>query len=216
MSVKQLSVKHWLAATTITAGLFLGALSAFAQQQSGSGQQQTGDPVADAARKAREQQKTAPKPKKVYTDDDVKPASHAAEPAAATPAPQSSQGAPGGQAAAGKPQGAGAAGVGAAGAGGEKKDDAETTWKKRFAEQHGKIATAEKELDILQRESEKAQVQYYADPTKALMEQNSRKDINEKTAKIEAKKQEIATLKQQLSDLEDELRKSGGDSGWAR
>lgn len=200
MNVKYLSVKHWLAATTITAGLCLGALPAFAQQQSGSGQQQTGDPVADAARKAREQQKTAPKPKKVYTDDDVKPATPATD---AAPAPQ---GAAGAQAAAENPQGAG----------GDKKQDAETAWKMRFADQRVKIASAEKELDILQREAEKAQVQYYNDPQKALMEQNSRKDINEKNAKIEAKKQEIASLKQQLSDLEDELRKSGGDAGWAR
>jgi hypothetical protein len=213
MSVKQSSVKLWLTATALSAGLCLGALPALAQQQqSGSGSgQQTGDPVADAARKAREQQKTAPKPKKVYTDDDVKPATPSTEAGATAPAPQGGQGATGAQAAAEKPQGAGAVG-----AGGEKKDDAETTWRKRFAEQHGKIATAEKELDILQREAEKSQVQYYADPTKALMEQNSRKDINEKNAKIEAKKQEIASLKQQLSDLEDELRKSGGDSGWAR
>jgi hypothetical protein len=197
MSVKQLSVKHWLAATTITAGLCLAALPAFAQQQ------QTGDPVADAARRSREKQKTAPKPKKVYTDDDVKPATPATEAGAAAPAPR---GAAGAQAAAENPQGAG----------GEKKQDAETTWKKRFADQRNKIASAEKELDILQREAEKAQVQYYNDPQKALVEQNTRKDINEKNAKIEAKKQEIASLKQQLSDLEDELRKSGGDPGWAR
>jgi len=206
MSVKQLSVKHWLAATAMTAGLCLGALPTFAQQQSSSGQQQTGDPVADAARKAREQQKTAPKPKKVYTDDDVKPATPSTEAGATAPAPQGEQQAGLAQAA---PEGGQAAG-------GEKKEDAETFWKKRFADQRGKIASAEKELDILQREAEKAQVQYYTDPTKALMEQNTRKDINEKNAKIAQKKQEIASLKQQLSDLEDELRKSGGDPGWAR
>jgi cell division protein FtsL len=48
------------------------------------------------------------------------------------------------------------------------------------------------------------------------MEQNTRNEINEKNAKIEQKKQDIANLKQQLSDMEDELRKSGGDPGWAR
>jgi len=173
MNFIHLSVKHWLAATTITAGLCLGALPAFAQQQSGSGQQQTGDPVADAARKAREQQKTSPKPKKVYTDDDVKPATPATEAGPTAPAPQGAQ-----------PPGASqAAPGGGQAAGGEKKDDPETAWKKRFAEQHNKIATAEKELDILQREAEKSQVQYYNDPQKALMEQNTRKDINEKNTK---------------------------------
>jgi DNA repair exonuclease SbcCD ATPase subunit len=205
-----MSVKNWFAASMLSAGVCLAALPALAQpqQQTSSGQQQTGDPVADAARKAREQQKTAPKPKKVYTDDDVKPATPSSAAGAATGQPAGgAQAAPGN----GKDAAANGAGTGAAG-----KDDPETTWKKRFQEQHNKIATAEKELDILQRESEKAQVQYYNDPQKALMEQNTRKDINDKNAKIDQKKQEIANLKQQLSDMEDELRKSGGDPGWAR
>ncbi len=195
-----MSVKNWFAASVIVAGLSLAALPVLAQQQ--EGQQQSGDPVADAARRSREQKKAAPKPKKVYTDDDIKPAAASSEAGAAT-------GAGGAQAAPDNGQGA-TAGTGTG------KDDAETTWRKRFADQRNKIAAAEKELDILQRESEKAQVQYYNDPQKALMEQNTRKDINEKNAKIEQKKQEIASLKQQLSDMEDELRKSGGDPGWAR
>ena len=185
-----MSVKNWFAASVILAGLSVAALPVPAQQQ--QGQQQSDDPVADAARRSREQKKAAPKPKKVYTDDDIKPA-----------APASEAGAGGAQAAQGAVAGTG-------------KDDAETTWRKRFADQRAKIAAAEKELDILQREFEKAQVQYYDDPQKALMEQNTRKEINEKNAKIEQKKQDIANLKQQLSDLEDELRKSGGEPGWAR
>ena len=68
----------------------------------------------------------------------------------------------------------------------------------------------------MQREAQKAQVQYYKDPQKALAEQHTRKDVNEKDTKIEAKKQEIAQMKQHIADMEDELRKSGGDSGWAR
>jgi chromosome segregation ATPase len=199
-----MSVKNWFTASAVFAGLCLAAIPALAQQQQQEGQQQqSGDAVADAARRSREKQKTAPKPKKVYTDDDVKPATPSSEAGAATGA--------------GSAQAAPDNGQGAAAAGTDKgKDDAETAWRKRFADQRGKIAAAEKELDILQRESEKAQVQYYNDPQKALMEQNTRKDINEKNAKIDQKKQEIANLKQQLSDMEDDLRKSGGDPGWAR
>jgi hypothetical protein len=77
-------------------------------------------------------------------------------------------------------------------------------------------SVAEKELDILQREVNKAQTQYYSDPQKALSEQYSRKSINEHDTEIAAKKQEVAQLKQALSDLETELRRSGGDTGWAR
>ncbi len=48
------------------------------------------------------------------------------------------------------------------------------------------------------------------------MQQYSRKDINEGQAKLDAKKKEVESLKQQISDLEDALRKAGGDPGWAR
>jgi hypothetical protein len=200
-----MSVKNWFAASVLLPGLCLGVLPALAQQQQSqaSPAPQSGDPVADAARKAREQQKAAPKPKKVYTDDDIKPAAPASE--AAVPGSGSAQ--------VSSDNGAAAA---ANGAGAGKGDDAEKTWRKRFQDQRDKIAAAEKELDILQREADKAQVQYYNDPTKAMNEQYSRKDINDKNAKIEQKKQDIANLKQQLSDMEDELRKSGGDPGWAR
>ena len=193
-----------LTAAMLLSGLCLATLPALAQQQQSqaSPAPQSGDPLADAARKAREQQKATPKPKKVYTDDDVKPA---------TPSPDAGPppGASGAQAAPGN-------GTDAAANGGSKADDPEKVWRKRFQDQRDKIAAAEKELDILQREDDKAQVQYYNDPTKAMNEQFTRKDINDKNAKIDQKKQQIADLKKQLSDMEDDLRKSGGDPGWAR
>ena len=99
----------------------------------------------------------------------------------------------------------------------EKEDpNSEKAWRKRFAAQRQKIADAEQELDVLQREAQKADVQYYSDPQKALNEQFSRKEINDKNAKIEAKKKQIDDLKQQLAAMEDQLRASGGDPGWAR
>jgi hypothetical protein len=193
-----------LTAAILLSGLCLATLPVFAQQQQSqaSPAPQSGDPVADAARRAREQQKATPKPKKVYTDDDVKPATPSPD-AGSAPATGGAQAAPGN-------------GPDAAANGTGKGDDAEKTWRKRFQDQRDKIAAAEKELDILQREDDKAQVQYYNDPTKAMNEQFTRKDINDKNAKIDQKKQQIADLKKQLSDMEDDLRKSGGDPGWAR
>ena len=176
------------------------SMAARAQEQSS-----TGDPVADAARKAREQKKVAPKPKKVFTDDDVKPSEQP------TPVPASSQAADNPeQAKLEKPQDA------AQPQAETENPNSEKAWRKRFAEQHKKISNAELELSVLQRELEKSDVQYYSDPQKAMNEQFTRKEINEKTSKIEAKKKEIADLKQQLSDMEDQLRASGGDAGWAR
>ncbi len=180
--------------------LGIGLLAAGSARAQGTSQPAgSGDSVAEAARKARENKKAAPAGKKVYTDDDVKPAQEtppaSAAPGAAQPATPDS------------PEANAAA---APGKGDEK------AWRTRFQTQRDQITRAEKELDVLQREQDKAQVQYYADPQKALSEQYSRKDINDKDAKIAAKKQEIAQLKQGLDDLEDELRKSGGDPGWAR
>jgi chromosome segregation ATPase len=205
-------MKTWLKVVAVAA-LGLSSLPMMAQQQDAS-QQQTGDAVADAARKAREEKKTAPKPKKVYTDDDIRrshpdSASQSASSTEQTPAegPANAQGKRDNAA-------AGAAGE----AGDEKKDtkkDDEASWRKRFKDMHAKIADAQKELDILQREGQKSELQYYPDPQKAMNQQYSRKDVNETFAKIETKKQEIEQLKQSLSDMEDALRKAGGDPGWA-
>jgi hypothetical protein len=188
-------------------GLTLASSAAIARQdQSQAG---TGDPVADAARKAREEKKIAPKPKKVFTDDDI-----ASKPAADVPAPsqtssnsnESVGGTPQVKAPVSKTDIT------------EKKEDpnSEAAWRKRFAAQRRKIADAEEALSVLQREAEKADLQYYPDPQKALREQYTREEINAKNEKIAEKKKEIADLKQQLSDLEDQLRSAGGDPGWAR
>jgi hypothetical protein len=191
-------------ATLLTSALALGSiafLSVPVRAQDSS--QQTGDPVADAARRSREAKQNAAKPKKVYTDDDIsrrKPAPSttdatgtAANPNAATTAAPANAAAPADE---------------------DAKNEA--AWRKSFKDQREKIVRAEKELDILQRETQKAQIQYYPDPQKAMNEQYTRKDINDKDAKIEAKRQEIAQLKQGLSDLEDALRKAGGNPGWSR
>jgi chromosome segregation ATPase len=179
------------------------ALAALAQQ---SPDQQPSDPVADAARKARAEKQATPKPKKVYTDDDFASSRNAAAQAAsadsAAPLATSEQAATDATA--------------AKDASASNDPKSEAYWRKRFQTVRDKIDQSGKELDILQRELNKDQVQYYNDPQKALMQQYDRKDINEKTSKVDAKKKEIEDLKKQLSDMEDELRKAGGDPGWAR
>jgi len=68
----------------------------------------------------------------------------------------------------------------------------------------------------MQRELGVLDVQYYNDPVKGMQQGYSRSDINEKTDKIESKKQAIAADQQAIADAEDELQKAGGDPGWAR
>jgi chromosome segregation ATPase len=191
-----------LAKLLFVLGLSFASSVAIAQQD--QSQANTGDSVADAARKAREQKKIAPKPKKVFTDDDVATRPPADVQASTAPG-KSDDGTAQGKAPVSKTDA-------------EKKEDpnSEAAWRKRFAAQRRKISDAEEALSVLQREAEKADLQYYPDPQKALQEQYTRAEINAKNDKIAEKKKEIADLKQQLSDMEDQLRSSGGDPGWAR
>jgi len=188
-------------AVILLAAAALVGVAAYAQQE----QQQVS--VAEAARRARAQKKTPAKPVKVFTDDEL---------ARSTPA---SAAGPAGDKTAAKKNGVAGGGAGAKGEGQEEAADLaknEKMWRARFKQARENLARAEKELDVLQRESSKAQLQNYDDPNKAMQEQFARKEINEKLTQIEAKKKEIEDLRNFLSKLEDELRLSGGDSGWAR
>ena len=188
--------------SALSALLSVAAFTAPAQQN--PAQPSTGDPVADAARKARAEQKTAPKPKKVFTNDDIPSAAPPPAPASTDATNKKATEAQGDDKSAQKQV--------------DAADDPKTEayWQKQAKKLRAKLAAAEQELDVLQRELNKDDLQYYPDPQKALMQQYSRSDINEKTAKVAAKKAEIESLKQQIADLEDAVRKAGGDPGWVR
>jgi len=98
----------------------------------------------------------------------------------------------------------------------EKEEKNEAYWRKRFSEVHYNIRIAQTELDLLQREWNVLLLQYDPNPAKAMRQSITRKQINEHRKKIEEKKAEIRQLQLQESDLEDELRHSGGEAGWSR
>src|SRR5438094_10229756 len=122
-----MQMKLWTKVIAVLPMMCLAAFASAAQSQDSS-QQQTGDPVADAARKARETKKDAPKPKKVYTDDDLKKST----PAPVAP-PASAPGNGSLTVQATTPQSAGDA---------TKTEDpnGETAWRKRFKDHRDKIA----------------------------------------------------------------------------
>jgi len=155
--------------------------------------------LADAARKARAEQKAQPKSAKVYTDDDLAnlkgqisivgsepPAPTEANGEAAKPADTTKE---------------------------PVKDEA--YWKKRFAAARRTLADDQREQDVLQREYGLKQVQYYQSPTEALREQYSRKDLDDTLAELNAKKADVDKDNQAISDLQDQLRQAGGEPGWA-
>jgi len=156
------------------------------------------DSVAEAARKAREKAKTEAPAKKTYTNDSL--ANLGDKHVSVVGAPAATKDGATDQAKPGTPA--------------EPKKD-EAYWKKRFADARAKLAFTQQELDVSQRELNLQQTQYYADPNKALQQQLTREDINKKTAKVDELKQKVADLTQAIEDLKDELRRSGGEPGWA-
>ncbi|HXW57421.1 MAG TPA: hypothetical protein VEJ67_16840 [Candidatus Cybelea sp.] len=174
--------------------------SAPARQQSSAPQTQSPGPasptqpdsLAEAARKARAQKKDAPKATKVFTNDNIPTV--------------------GGVSSVGEET---AEQAGPAGASSTGKADDEKTWRERFATLHRKLQQDQAELDVMQRELGVLNLQFYNDPVKAMQQQLSRDDVNKKTTAIEAKKKDIEADKQAISDAEDDLRKAGGDPGWA-
>ena len=167
--------------------LFPGGI-AISHAQDNSATAPRPDSLGDAARKARAQKKDSAKPAKVFTNDDV-----------------------GGLKGTISVVGGGSSGP-QAGADntykkpaddGKKDAENEATWRGKFAAARKTLAADSKEVDILQREFNLKQQQYYTDPTAAMKEQNSREDLNKTQSQIEAKKQAVEKDKQALSDLED-------------
>ena len=204
----------WLAAAAAVA---VFSPAGFCQQQdhTGSAQQSSAsqsaaqnsspapaqqESLADAARRSREQKKDTPKQAKVFTNDNI-PTHGGISAVGAEPAPAADN-------ADGTP--ADAANTSKSGNNDEKR------WRDRFATLRHKLEQDQADLDVMQRELGVLDLQYYNDPVKAMQQGLTRTDINDKTAKIAGKQKEIDADKQAISDAEDELRKAGGDSGWAR
>jgi hypothetical protein len=164
------------------------------------------DPLVAAARKAREQKKDQPKPARVFDNDNI-PTQGGVSAVGSAPAGEATEA--GGTAESGGEQAA--AKTTAPPSGNDEK-----AWRERFAKLHKKLEQDQADLDIMQRELGVLDVQYYNDPMKGMQQGYTRSDINENTAKIDDKKKQIEADQQALSDAEEELRRSGGDVGWAR
>ncbi|HEX4076445.1 MAG TPA: hypothetical protein VHX49_13675 [Candidatus Acidoferrales bacterium] len=162
------------------------------------------DSLAEAARKAREQKKDAPKAAKVFTNDDIP--TQGAVSTVGTSDTDTSQNAQDTSNAAAAPAASG---------------NDEKMWRDKFADLNHKLAQDQAELDVLQREANTGMLQYYGgDPQKAFQDQTNQQPLgaayDKKVAAIDAKKKEIEADQQAISDAEDDLHKAGGDPGWAR
>lgn len=198
----------WLCATVLVLAAS-GAIRTQARQQDQASSQTSQssapatapDPLVEAARKAREQKKDAPKAAKVFTNDDIP-----------TQAPVSTVGAGDDTSA----QGTTDASTAAAPSSNEEK-----TWRDKFAALRQKLDQDQSELDVLQREAGVSMVQYYGgDPQKAQQDKTNQEPLganyDKKVSAIDEKKKQVEADQQAISDAEDALHKAGGDPGWAR
>jgi hypothetical protein len=172
--------------------------SSNAAQSSDAGATSTAAPqesLAEAARKAKAQkaQAAAAKPAKVFTNDNL-PTDGVISTVGTTPS--------------------GKTDATAAATAGDQKGEA--YWRGRFADLNKKLSQDQAELDVMQRELGQLNLHNYSDPVQAMQQGYSQGDIQKKTDDIDAKKKAIEADQQAISDAEDEMRKAGGDSGWAR
>lgn len=174
-------------------------LAAAVHTPAGRAQDSSQPSVVEASRKAKQEQKNEPKGGKVFTDDDI--ASLKGDISVVGPEPTT------------PPKAAAPATTTDKATQEPAKDEA--YWRKKFADARRALADDSKELDVLQREYNLKQVQFYSNPDVALREQYSRKDLDDTLAQINAKKQDVDKDNQVLSDLQEELRTSGGEPGWA-
>jgi hypothetical protein len=165
------------------------------------------DSVVDAAKKAQAEKKSAPKAKLVIDNDNLDTLKGTINVVGQEPAPAGDTTK---TAAGDKP----AKDMQKASADKASVKD-EAYWRQRFADANKKLADDAHELDILQREFNLKQEQFYTDPMASLKQQYSRQDINDSRSKIDDKTAAVAKDKQDIANLEDELRQSGGDPGWA-
>jgi hypothetical protein len=92
----------------------------------------------------------------------------------------------------------------------------EKEYRGRFKALRDDLAYQQQKLDVMQRELNLMQTQYYADPNVAMREQTFRGQINQRTQEIEQQKANVDKAQKAISDLEDELRKKGLPAGWSR
>lgn len=175
--------------------------SGSASQNSSASAQQV-DPLAAAARKAREQRKEAPKAAKVFDNDNL-PTAGGISTVGEASAPSKS----------------GASETASSTEGAKKMSPAE--WHAKFADLRKKLQQDQGELSVMQRELGQQMMQYYnGDPQKAVADQQSGKPLGEQYDKTKAaiadKQKQVEADQQAISAAEDALRKSGGDPGWAR
>lgn len=92
----------------------------------------------------------------------------------------------------------------------------EKTYREKFAKLRETLSMEERKLEVLQREFNLANVQFYSDPNVALREQTQRSELVARQQEIERQKAAIEAAKKAIADLEEEVRRKALPPGVAR
>ena len=167
-----------------------------------------GQSLVELARQQRARKEQQGKAVKVFTNDQI---SRSSSSRPATPAAEAQ-----------KPEGeeqmdaADTTEAGTAESAREERARLEKEYREKFARLREDISREEAKLDIMQRELNLMQVQYYSDPNVAMREQHDRGEINQRVQDMETQKAAVEQKKAAITALEEELRREGLPVGWSR
>jgi len=170
------------------------------------------DSLAELARQAKAQRAKSHEKLKIYTNEDIealrplpmattdlKPGEHLAQETTGNKAERPSL----------KP--------GPAEAGGEKHG--EEYFRDRMGQLEERLELDQRELTVLEQRLGQSQMMYYSDPVQGLLQSSgptALSDVHSLQGQIDAKQADLAKDQQAIDDLQEELRRAGGDPGWLR
>jgi len=88
-----------------------------------------------------------------------------------------------------------------------------------MGELEARLALDERELNVLQQKFQLGQLTYYPDPNRGLLQESgptAMSDVYKLQDHITKKKAEITVDQEAIEDLEEQLRREGGEAGWLR
>ncbi|MCZ6490481.1 MAG: hypothetical protein O7A06_08120 [Acidobacteria bacterium] len=169
-----------------------------------------GQSLVEVARQQRARKAQQDKAVKVFTNDQIsRPSSSSSRTATRAAEAQ-------------KPEGeeqmdaAGTTEAGTAESAREERARLEKEYREKFAQLREELSYEERKLDVMQRELNLMQVQYYSDPNVAMREQHERGEINQRMQDLEAQKAAVEQKKAAITAMEEELRREGLPVGWSR
>ncbi len=92
----------------------------------------------------------------------------------------------------------------------------EEYWRNRFGQARYRLERSVRELAVLKDRMQMSQVQYSSNPNQTLQQEYSRGNVNSLNEQMQKKEADVEKYRQEIRQLEQELRRAGGPIGWSR